>query len=120
MLHAFFARRSAPAACRGASWSARGPCLWAPPSGLDFRPLLAAPLVRGLADPLNGAMHEDGLADCADGFFGGATRERKLEIMRDSRIGTFGALALLLSFSFAGREPCPHRQRKPQILRAPC
>jgi adenosylcobinamide-GDP ribazoletransferase len=42
-------------------------------------------------------MHEDGLADCADGFFGGATRERKLEIMRDSRIGTFGAVALLLS-----------------------
>jgi adenosylcobinamide-GDP ribazoletransferase len=42
-------------------------------------------------------MHEDGLADCADGFSGGATRERKLEIMRDSRIGTFGAVALVLS-----------------------
>ncbi len=42
-------------------------------------------------------MHEDGLADCADGFLGGATRERKLEIMADSRIGTFGAVALVLS-----------------------
>lgn len=44
----------------------------------------------------SGALHEDGLADCADGFGGGWTRERKLEIMRDSRIGTYGALALIL------------------------
>jgi adenosylcobinamide-GDP ribazoletransferase len=43
-----------------------------------------------------GALHEDGLADAADGFGGGDTPERKLEIMRDSRIGCFGALALLL------------------------
>ena len=40
---------------------------------------------------VTGALHEDGLADCADGFGGGRTRERKLEIMRDSRIGTFAA-----------------------------
>jgi adenosylcobinamide-GDP ribazoletransferase len=46
---------------------------------------------------LTGAMHEDGLADAADGFGGGHTRERKLEIMRDSRIGAFGACALGLS-----------------------
>jgi adenosylcobinamide-GDP ribazoletransferase len=44
-----------------------------------------------------GALHEDGLADVADGFGGGKTRERKLEIMRDSRIGAFGAAALTLS-----------------------
>jgi adenosylcobinamide-GDP ribazoletransferase len=44
-----------------------------------------------------GALHEDGLADTADGFGGGVTVARKLEIMRDSRIGTFGALALILS-----------------------
>jgi adenosylcobinamide-GDP ribazoletransferase len=44
-----------------------------------------------------GAFHEDGLADTADGFGGGGTRERKLEIMRDSRIGTYGAVALGLS-----------------------
>ena len=44
-----------------------------------------------------GGLHEDGLADTADGFGGGATRERKLAIMRDSRIGTYGVLALILS-----------------------
>jgi adenosylcobinamide-GDP ribazoletransferase len=46
---------------------------------------------------LTGALHEDGLADVADGFGGGATRARKLEIMRDSRIGAFGGAALGLS-----------------------
>jgi len=45
---------------------------------------------------LTGAMHEDGLADCADGFGGGLDRARKLEIMRDSRIGTYGVVALVL------------------------
>lgn len=44
---------------------------------------------------VTGALHEDGLADCADGFFGGASPERRVEIMRDSRIGTFGVLALI-------------------------
>ncbi|WP_375570233.1 adenosylcobinamide-GDP ribazoletransferase [Ahrensia marina] len=44
-----------------------------------------------------GALHEDGLADCADGIGGGRTRERKLAIMRDSAIGTYGVLALILS-----------------------
>ncbi|MXN67413.1 adenosylcobinamide-GDP ribazoletransferase [Stappia sp. GBMRC 2046] len=43
---------------------------------------------------ITGALHEDGLADVADGFFGGATKERRLEIMKDSRTGAFGALAL--------------------------
>jgi adenosylcobinamide-GDP ribazoletransferase len=44
-----------------------------------------------------GCLHEDGLADTADGFGGGKTRERKLEIMRDSRIGTYGVCALAMS-----------------------
>lgn len=44
-----------------------------------------------------GAMHEDGLADSADGFWGGIDRARRLEIMRDSRIGTYGVLALGLA-----------------------
>lgn len=43
---------------------------------------------------LTGGFHEDGLADCCDAFGGGMTRERTLEIMHDSRIGTFGALGL--------------------------
>lgn len=46
---------------------------------------------------LTGGLHEDGLADCADGMGGGRDREAKLAIMRDSRIGSYGALALLLS-----------------------
>lgn len=45
---------------------------------------------------LTGAFHEDGLADAADGFGGGYTRDRVLEIMRDSRIGSFGAIALVI------------------------
>lgn len=43
-----------------------------------------------------GALHEDGLADLVDGFWGGHTRERRLEIMRDSAIGSYGTLALIL------------------------
>lgn len=46
---------------------------------------------------LTGALHEDGLADTADGFGGGHDRDRKLAIMRDSAVGTYGVLALLLS-----------------------
>src|SRR5271169_487892 len=46
---------------------------------------------------LTGAIHEDGLADTADGAFGGHDRDRKLAIMRDSRHGTFGVLAIVLS-----------------------
>ena len=47
-----------------------------------------------------GAIHEDGLADCADGFGGGQNKEKKLAIMRDSAIGTFGTLALILVMGF--------------------
>jgi adenosylcobinamide-GDP ribazoletransferase len=46
-----------------------------------------------------GAFHEDGLADSADGLGGGVTRERKLEIMKDSRIGTYGGVALVSSLA---------------------
>jgi adenosylcobinamide-GDP ribazoletransferase len=61
-------------------------------------PALAAALVAVATTALiTGALHEDGLADTADGFGGGATREAKLDIMRDSRIGTFGVLALIFS-----------------------
>jgi adenosylcobinamide-GDP ribazoletransferase len=48
---------------------------------------------------LTGSMHEDGLADCADGFGGGFERARKLEIMRDSHIGTYGVVALIVCFA---------------------
>jgi len=56
----------------------------------------AAALVLMVQAALTGGLHEDGLADTFDGMEGGRTRERRLEIMRDSRIGSFGALALLL------------------------
>jgi adenosylcobinamide-GDP ribazoletransferase len=46
---------------------------------------------------LTGALHEDGLADTADGLGAHVPRERKLEILRDSRVGTYGALALVVS-----------------------
>ena len=52
---------------------------------------------RPRSSPTTGALHEDGLADVADGFGGGATRARKLEIMRDSRIGAYGAIAIALA-----------------------
>jgi len=48
---------------------------------------------------MTGALHEDGLADLADGFGGGRSMERKLEIMRDSRIGSYGATALVLGLA---------------------
>lgn len=48
---------------------------------------------------VGGGLHQDGLADMADGFGGGFTKERVLTIMRDSTIGTYGALALLLSLA---------------------
>ncbi|WP_136635426.1 adenosylcobinamide-GDP ribazoletransferase [Pseudooceanicola onchidii] len=44
-----------------------------------------------------GGLHEDGLADTADGLWGGWTRDRRLEIMRDSRIGSYGVIALVLA-----------------------
>jgi adenosylcobinamide-GDP ribazoletransferase len=67
-------------------------------AGLGAPAQVAAWLAVGLSAVVTGAMHEDGLADVADGFGGGFTRERRLEIMRDSRIGAFGAVALILSF----------------------
>jgi len=59
-------------------------------------PLVAATLSTAATILLTGALHEDGLADTADGLGGSAQRERALEIMKDSRVGTFGALALVL------------------------
>src|SRR6202163_1879264 len=60
--------------------------------------LAAAALALGASAILPGALHEDGLADVADGFGGGRDPAAKLEIMRDSRLGTYGALILLVSF----------------------
>jgi adenosylcobinamide-GDP ribazoletransferase len=66
--------------------------------GLDLGPWLAATLSVAAMVLTTGALHEDGLADTADSI-GGITREKRLEIMRDSRIGSFGASALFLSLA---------------------
>jgi adenosylcobinamide-GDP ribazoletransferase len=58
---------------------------------------IAAGLAIGLSLLITGGLHEDGFADCADGLGATPNRERALEIMRDSRIGTYGSLALILS-----------------------
>jgi adenosylcobinamide-GDP ribazoletransferase len=60
-----------------------------------FPPGVAAGLALAAGVLLTGALHEDGFADVCDGFGGGATRQRVLEIMRDSRIGAFGTTGLV-------------------------
>lgn len=59
--------------------------------------MIAAGIWIALTVVLTGAMHEDGLADCADGFWGGFEKARRLEIMKDSQIGSYGVIALALS-----------------------
>ncbi|GJD63153.1 adenosylcobinamide-GDP ribazoletransferase [Methylobacterium frigidaeris] len=66
---------------------------------LGLGPFLAATLALAFTTLVTGALHEDGLADVADGFGGGTTVARRLEIMRDSRIGAYGAAALVLSYA---------------------
>jgi adenosylcobinamide-GDP ribazoletransferase len=62
-----------------------------------FTPFVAAALSTVATALLTGGFHEDGLADVADGLGGSHERERALDIMKDSRIGAFGALALTLA-----------------------
>jgi adenosylcobinamide-GDP ribazoletransferase len=63
----------------------------------DHLPLAVAAVLIVLLDALTtGALHFDGLADTADGFGGGATREDILRIMRDHAIGTYGGVALIV------------------------
>ncbi len=64
---------------------------------LHLPALISALLAIAATILVTGAMHEDGLADCADGFGGGRDVSHKLSIMRDHAVGTYGALALLLS-----------------------
>ena len=67
--------------------------------GLGLPAPLCALLVLAVLVSATGAMHEDGLADMADGLWGGWSRAARLEIMRDSRIGTYGVIALCLSLA---------------------
>lgn len=82
-----------------------GMTIWTPAAALvalagvsELSSLATAALAVILTTILTGAFHEDGLADVADGFGGGFTVERRLEIMKDSRIGAFGGIALAAQF----------------------
>src|SRR5260370_12044026 len=81
----------------GALVGSAGALTYAIASGIRLPPALAAALALGATLLITGCLHEDGLADTADGLGGGRDRARKLEIMRDSRLGTYGACALMMS-----------------------
>ncbi|TCL10058.1 cobalamin-5'-phosphate synthase [Shimia isoporae] len=66
---------------------------------LGIPPMIAAVVFVAAMVIMSGAMHEDGLADTADGLWGGWDKARRLEIMKDSRIGAYGVIALCLSLT---------------------
>ena len=74
-----------------------GGVLWL--ASLFWSPWIAAVLAVGAGMVLTGFFHEDGLADTADGIGGGQTRSRRLEIMKDSRLGTYGASVLFMNLA---------------------
>ncbi|MFN3642665.1 MAG: adenosylcobinamide-GDP ribazoletransferase [Gemmobacter sp.] len=78
-------------------------------AALALPPVLAAIVTVALGLVLTGAFHEDGFADACDGLGGGSTRERALEIMRDSRLGTYGTagLGLMLAARIAALAVLP-------------
>ncbi len=76
-----------------------GLALWAG-AKLGLHPIAAGFVALMVGALLTGALHEDGLADVADGFGGGATKAKKLAIMKDSHIGAYGVLALILVTGF--------------------
>ncbi|MFT3719452.1 adenosylcobinamide-GDP ribazoletransferase [Pseudorhodoferax sp.] len=81
------------AACVGAASAA----LWQLLPAQGFTPLAVAALGTAAGVLLTGGFHEDGLADVADGLGGSLDRERALDIMKDSRVGAFGVMALALA-----------------------
>jgi adenosylcobinamide-GDP ribazoletransferase len=81
----------------GAVVGAIGALVYSLAHAVGLGPLPAAGLAIVATVVVTGALHEDGLADTADAFGASATPQARLTIMRDSRIGTFGACALILS-----------------------
>ncbi|NLS05049.1 adenosylcobinamide-GDP ribazoletransferase [Rhizobium sp. P32RR-XVIII] len=67
--------------------------------GLRADRLMAALVALAVQIIITGALHEDGLSDTADGIGGGRDRDHALTIMKDSRIGSYGAIALVLSIA---------------------
>lgn len=100
----FFAGAERPAAADAGAYPVAGLLVAAPgavlllivePAGASA--LLAASVAVLATIALTGALHEDGLADTADGFGGGADTERRLAIMKDSAIGAYGVIAVAAS-----------------------
>ncbi|MES2334175.1 MAG: adenosylcobinamide-GDP ribazoletransferase [Pseudomonadota bacterium] len=80
----------------GAALGAAAAALASAALWLGVTPGVTAVLVLAFGAMLTGGLHEDGLSDTADGLFGGWTKARRLEIMKDSRVGSYGVLALVL------------------------
>lgn len=83
----------------GAGIGLAGGVVYGAADWLGLPSVIAAFLALGAMILLTGGLHEDGLADVADGFGSGADAQEKLDIMRDSRIGAFGVIALILSLA---------------------
>lgn len=81
----------------GAVVGGAGALVYMAASGMQLPSPLAAALALLATLVITGCLHEDGLADTADGFGCGQDGARRLEIMRDSRLGTYGACALVMS-----------------------
>jgi adenosylcobinamide-GDP ribazoletransferase len=64
-----------------------------------FTPIVSIVLALGISILLTGAFHEDGFADVCDGFGGGWTKEKILTIMKDSRVGTYGIVGVIILFT---------------------
>ncbi len=105
-LHRAAVDRPAPANLADAAWAfpvagilvgAIGAVAYGIALGLDLPALAAALIAVGATALVTGGLHEDGLADTADGFGGGIDPADKLVIMRDSRTGVYGVLALVFS-----------------------
>ena len=99
----YFDHRETPVAASARSYALAGVVVAAPAAlglfvllELGLAPLFACTLAVTCLVVTTGALHEDGLADCADGFWGGRERDSILVIMKDSTIGAYGTLALVL------------------------
>lgn len=86
--------------CVGVATGAFSACFWLGGGAAGLGSQLCALLALGSSVLFTGGIHEDGLADAADGLGGAHGGQRALEIMKDSRIGSFGALALAFSLLF--------------------
>ncbi|MCH2046295.1 MAG: adenosylcobinamide-GDP ribazoletransferase, partial [Saprospiraceae bacterium] len=87
-------------------------------ASLLFEPSISIILSLITGVLVTGAFHEDGLADVSDGFGGGWTKQRILDIMKDSQVGAFGAIALVLLFllKYTALEAVVDKCKEPHIL----